>query len=149
MVRASPAVVAVRRRGSIIRRQLAASRPPLHSNVSNVSEYTSVENASVHESTQRRAEWGVYEDRHHYPAQRLTRGPSDRSVLTALALRLSWISVAWAALSRTASLIFGVLDHSLAIVGLGLNLLADLAGSLVLICRFDQGRRRLHRVRKC
>ncbi|MHB8489250.1 MAG: cation transporter [Candidatus Dormibacteria bacterium] len=74
----------------------------------------------------------------------MARAQSDRSVLTALALRLSWLSVAWAALSGTASLTVGVLDHSLAIVGVGLNLLADLSGSLVLIWRFGQERRRLH-----
>ena len=43
------------------------------------------------------------------------------------------MSVAWAAVSGTASLTVGVLDHSLAIVGVGLNLFGDLAGSLVLI----------------
>jgi len=75
----------------------------------------------------------------------MTRAQPDRSVLTALALRLSWFSVAWAALSGTASLTVGVLDHSLAIVGVGLNLLADLTGSLVLIWRFSQERRRWRR----
>jgi divalent metal cation (Fe/Co/Zn/Cd) transporter len=64
----------------------------------------------------------------------------DRSELTALALRLSWLSVGWAALSGTASLAAGVIDHSLAIIGVGLTLVADLAGSSVLIWRFNQER---------
>ncbi|GAC1571678.1 MAG: hypothetical protein NVS3B18_04920 [Candidatus Dormibacteria bacterium] len=75
----------------------------------------------------------------------MARSDADRSMLIGLALRLSWLSVAWGALSGTASLILGVLDHSLAITGVGLNLLADLAASLVLIWRFDQERRRPHR----
>jgi divalent metal cation (Fe/Co/Zn/Cd) transporter len=58
-----------------------------------------------------------------------------------MALRLSWASVAWAAVSGTASLAVGVLDHSLAITGVGLNLLGDLAGSLALIWRFRRERR--------
>jgi divalent metal cation (Fe/Co/Zn/Cd) transporter len=74
----------------------------------------------------------------------MTGAHADRSTLTALALRLSWLSVTWAALSGTASLSLGVLDHSLAISGVGLNLLGDLAGSLTLIWRFRQERRRLH-----
>jgi divalent metal cation (Fe/Co/Zn/Cd) transporter len=65
---------------------------------------------------------------------------ANRSILTALALRLSWASVAWAAVSGTASLAVGVLDHSLAITGVGLNLLGDLAGSLALIWRFRRER---------
>jgi divalent metal cation (Fe/Co/Zn/Cd) transporter len=75
----------------------------------------------------------------------MARSDADRSLLIGVALRLSWLSVAWGALSGTASLILGVLDHSLAITGVGLNLLADLAASLVLIWRFDQERRRPHR----
>jgi divalent metal cation (Fe/Co/Zn/Cd) transporter len=75
----------------------------------------------------------------------MARSDADRSMLIGLALRLSWFSVAWGALSGTASLVLGVLDHSLAITGVGLNLLADLAASLVLIWRFDQERRWPHR----
>lgn len=74
----------------------------------------------------------------------MTRAQADRSALIATALRLSWLSVAWAALSGTASLTLGVLDHSLAITGVGLNLLGDLAGSLALIWRFGYARGRLH-----
>jgi divalent metal cation (Fe/Co/Zn/Cd) transporter len=68
----------------------------------------------------------------------------DRSLLTSLALRLSYLSVAWAALSGGASLAIGVLEHSLAVIGVGLNLLGDLAGSMVLIWRFWHERNRLH-----
>ena len=75
----------------------------------------------------------------------MTHLQSERPGLIALALRLSMLSVAWAALSGTASLTLGVLDHSLAITGVGLNLLGDLAGSLALIWRFDQERRGSHR----
>lgn len=74
----------------------------------------------------------------------MTHTLPDRSVLIALALRLSWLSVAWAVLSGAASLTVGVLDHSLAIVGVGLNLLGDMAGSLVLIWRFGHERKRSH-----
>ena len=56
------------------------------------------------------------------------------------ALRLSWLSVAWAALSGAVSLVIGARDHSLAIIGVGLNLLGDLVGSLALIWRFVQAR---------
>jgi len=75
----------------------------------------------------------------------MTHAQPDRSVLIALALRLSWLSVAWSALSGAASLTVGVLDHSLAIVGVGLNLLGDMAGSLVLIWRFGHERKQSHR----
>jgi divalent metal cation (Fe/Co/Zn/Cd) transporter len=71
----------------------------------------------------------------------VTRPQTDRTALIALALRLSWLSVAWAALSGVASLAFGVIDHSLAITGVGLNLLGDLAGSVALIWRFGRERR--------
>jgi divalent metal cation (Fe/Co/Zn/Cd) transporter len=79
-----------------------------------------------------------------YAAHGMTGAQADRSRLTSLALRLSWLSVAWAALSGAASLTVGVLDHSLAVIGMGLNLLGDLAGSLVLIWRFWHERNRLH-----
>jgi divalent metal cation (Fe/Co/Zn/Cd) transporter len=83
--------------------------------------------------------------RRDYPAKTMTLTERDRSALIALALRLSWLSVAWAVLSGAASLTVGVLDHSLAIVGVGLNLLGDMAWSLVLIWRFTHERKRSHR----
>ncbi len=71
----------------------------------------------------------------------MPRAQADRSALLDLALRLSWASVAWATISGTASLAVGVIDHSLAITGVGLNLLGDLAGSVALIWRFRRERR--------
>jgi divalent metal cation (Fe/Co/Zn/Cd) transporter len=72
----------------------------------------------------------------------MTGARTDRLLLTKLALRLSSLSVAWAALSGAASLTIGALDHSLAVIGVGLNLLGDLAGSLVLTWRFWYERNR-------
>jgi divalent metal cation (Fe/Co/Zn/Cd) transporter len=77
--------------------------------------------------------------RRRYCAE-VPRAQAHRSTLTALALRLSWASVVWATVSGTSSLVIGVLDHSLAIIGVGLNLLGDLAGSLALIWRFRRER---------
>jgi divalent metal cation (Fe/Co/Zn/Cd) transporter len=70
---------------------------------------------------------------------------ADRPALIALALRLSWFSIAWAAVTGTASLAVGLVDHSLAIAGVGLNLFGDLAGSVVLVWRLRMERTRLHR----
>jgi divalent metal cation (Fe/Co/Zn/Cd) transporter len=75
----------------------------------------------------------------------MTSPPVDRVTLIDRALLLSWLSVAWAAVSGAASLLVGALDHSLAIVGVGLTLLGDLAGSTVLIWRFVQARHGTHR----
>jgi divalent metal cation (Fe/Co/Zn/Cd) transporter len=74
----------------------------------------------------------------------MTLVQSNRPALIALAIRLSWLSVAWAALSGAGSIVVGVLDHSLAIVAVGLNLLGDLAGSVVLIWRFTHELKGLH-----
>ena len=62
-------------------------------------------------------------------------------MLVALALRLSWASIACALLLGTASIALGALNHSLAILGVGLNLAGDLSGSAVLIWRFRAERR--------
>jgi divalent metal cation (Fe/Co/Zn/Cd) transporter len=61
---------------------------------------------------------------------------SERSRWLQAALRLSEISVAWGLLSGTASVAIGLRDGSLGVLGLGLNVLADVAGSAVLIWRF-------------
>lgn len=68
----------------------------------------------------------------------------DSSLLVAQAIRLSWLSVLWAVLSGTASVTIGAFDHSVAVIGVGLNLLGDLLGSLALIWRFTQTRRGTH-----
>ena len=52
------------------------------------------------------------------------------------ALWLSVFSVAWGAVSGGVSVTVGVLDGSLGVLGLGLNVLADLMGSAVLTWRF-------------
>ena len=52
------------------------------------------------------------------------------------ALILVTISVIWGALSGGFTLALGLLDGSLAVLGVGLGLLADLSGSAVLIWRF-------------
>jgi divalent metal cation (Fe/Co/Zn/Cd) transporter len=69
----------------------------------------------------------------------------NRAALVAVALRLSWMSVGWAILSGAASVTVGLLDHSLAIVGVGLNLAGDLVGSLALVWRFRHEREQAHR----
>jgi len=61
----------------------------------------------------------------------MTGGQPQRQALIAFALRLSWLSVAWAALSGAASITVGTLNHSLAIVGVGLG------STLVVRRRFD------------
>ena len=68
----------------------------------------------------------------------------DRSALVARAIRLSWLSVVWAVVSGSASVTIGVLDHSVAVTGVGLNLFGDLVGSLVLVWRFTHALRRAH-----
>ena len=52
------------------------------------------------------------------------------------ALWLSAFSVAWGAVSGGVAVAVGVHDGSLGVLGLGLNVLADLVGSAVLIWRF-------------
>jgi divalent metal cation (Fe/Co/Zn/Cd) transporter len=69
------------------------------------------------------------------------RKRDDGSLLIARAIRLSWLSVVWAVVSGTASITIGAVDHSVAVFGVGLNLLGDLVGSLALIWRFVQTRR--------
>jgi divalent metal cation (Fe/Co/Zn/Cd) transporter len=61
---------------------------------------------------------------------------SRRTRLLVAALWLSIVSVAWGAVSGGVSVTVGVLDGSLGVLGLGLNVLADVTGSAVLIWRF-------------
>ena len=61
---------------------------------------------------------------------------SRRTRLLVAALWLSSISVAWGAASGGVAVAVGLSDGSLAVLGLGLNVLADLAGSGVLVWRF-------------
>jgi divalent metal cation (Fe/Co/Zn/Cd) transporter len=51
-------------------------------------------------------------------------------------LRLVWISVGVGVLTGGVSVVAGLRDHSLGVVGVGLGVLADVTGSAVLIWRF-------------
>jgi divalent metal cation (Fe/Co/Zn/Cd) transporter len=64
------------------------------------------------------------------------KNDSRRTRLIVAALWLSSISVVWGALSGGLSVTVGVLDGSLGVLGLGLSVLADVAGSAALIWRF-------------
>lgn len=61
--------------------------------------------------------------------------------LTGTALWLVSVSVAFGVLSGAVSVITGLQDHSLAVFGIGLSVLADVLGSAVLIWRFRVERR--------
>jgi divalent metal cation (Fe/Co/Zn/Cd) transporter len=63
-------------------------------------------------------------------------GERSRPALIDQALRLSYLSVGWGALSGVASVGIGLSRHSLSVVGVGLNVFGDMAGSLMLIRRF-------------
>ena len=68
--------------------------------------------------------------------QRMTSGDGHRPALIQQALRLSYLSVAWGALSGVLSVGIGLSRHSLSVVGVGLNVFGDMAGSLMLVRRF-------------
>jgi cation diffusion facilitator family transporter len=68
------------------------------------------------------------------------QGSRQRMVKTAL--RLVTASVAFGGVSGTVSVIAGLHGHSLAVLAAGLDVLADVAGSAVLIWRFRAERRR-------
>jgi divalent metal cation (Fe/Co/Zn/Cd) transporter len=67
--------------------------------------------------------------------------PLPRSRLLERALLLVTFSVGWGALSGGFALAVGLIDGSLAVLGVGLGVLADLSGSAVLIWRFRAERR--------
>jgi divalent metal cation (Fe/Co/Zn/Cd) transporter len=64
-----------------------------------------------------------------------------RAQLLARALTLSYFSVAWGLIAGAWSVTAGLLAGSLGVLGLGLNVLADVAGSVGLIWRFGVERR--------
>ena len=68
-------------------------------------------------------------------------GP-DRPKLVTTALRLVSVSVAFGILSGAVSVTTGLQDHSLAVLAVGLGVLADVTGSAVLIWRFRAERQR-------
>jgi divalent metal cation (Fe/Co/Zn/Cd) transporter len=59
-----------------------------------------------------------------------------RTRLIVVALWLTSISVVWGTVSGGVSVTVGLLDGSLGVLGLGLNVLADVTGSAVLVWRF-------------
>src|ERR1700733_8997398 len=61
---------------------------------------------------------------------------SARGPLLGRALRLSYFSVAWGLVAGAWAIAAGLLAGSVGVLGLGLNTLADVAGSMGLIWRF-------------
>lgn len=61
--------------------------------------------------------------------------PARQRILT-WALTLEYVSIAWGLISATWSVTAGLLAGSLGVLGLGLNVVADVAGSLGLVWRF-------------
>lgn len=70
-----------------------------------------------------------------WPASR-SGDAGQRSALLSEALHLSYFSVAFGLLAGAVSITAGLLAGSLGVLGLGLNVLADVAGSVGLIWRF-------------
>ena len=66
---------------------------------------------------------------------------APRAELVSAALRLVSVSVAFGVLSGIVSVTAGLRDHSLGVFGAGLGVLADVAGSAILIWRFRAERR--------
>ncbi len=72
-------------------------------------------------------------------------GDSDvdpaRHSLLARALALSYFSIGWGLIAGASAITAGLLAGSLGVLGLGLNVLADVAGSVGLVWRFGVERR--------
>ncbi len=66
----------------------------------------------------------------------MTSLDARRRRLIVAALWLTWISIVWGTVSGAVSVTVGLLDGSLGVLGLGLNVLADVTGSAVLVWRF-------------
>src|SRR5580704_11717219 len=64
-----------------------------------------------------------------------------RRPLLKRALALSYFSVAWGVIAGASAITAGLLAGSLGVLGLGLNVLADVAGSIGLVWRFGVERR--------
>jgi divalent metal cation (Fe/Co/Zn/Cd) transporter len=71
----------------------------------------------------------------------LTSEESVRNRLLVRAVGLSYFSVGWGLLAGTWAVVEGVMAGSLGVLGLGLNVLADVAGSIGLVWRFGVERR--------
>jgi divalent metal cation (Fe/Co/Zn/Cd) transporter len=80
----------------------------------------------------------------HRPARPARHGQleADRSELLLRALYLSLASVCAGALIGAFSVTVGIIEASVSVLGSGLGLLADLAGSVVLVWRFHAERQR-------
>ena len=63
-----------------------------------------------------------------------------RAVGITTALRLSYVSIAWGTLSGATAVAVGIASYSLAVVGIGLNVVCDVVGSVMLVWRFRQER---------
>jgi divalent metal cation (Fe/Co/Zn/Cd) transporter len=70
------------------------------------------------------------------PSSRHSTSATPRARLLAVALWLAWATVLWGTVSGSVSIIAGLLAGSLGVLGLGLNVLADVTGSGVLVWRF-------------
>lgn len=71
-----------------------------------------------------------------------------RTALLERALRLSWLSVGFGLISGSVSVGAGIADHSLGVLAAGLSVLADVAGSVVLIWRFRVERTAPHQAHR-
>jgi hypothetical protein len=60
----------------------------------------------------------------------------ERQRLVARALTLEYLSISWGVASATWSMTAGLLGGSLGVLGLGLDVAADIAGSIGLVWRF-------------
>lgn len=76
------------------------------------------------------------------PAAAPAAAPAARRSPVTTALWLVGLSVGFGLLSGSLSVITGVGDHSLGVFAIGLGVLADVAGSAVLVWRFGAERRR-------
>jgi divalent metal cation (Fe/Co/Zn/Cd) transporter len=70
------------------------------------------------------------------PRHLAAKSEARRTRLLVIALWLTWTTVVWGLLSGSVSIVAGLLDGSLGVLGLGLNVLADVTGSAVLVWRF-------------
>jgi divalent metal cation (Fe/Co/Zn/Cd) transporter len=66
----------------------------------------------------------------------LPENDARRTRLIVVALWLTWTSIVWGTVSGGVSVAVGLVDGSLGVLGLGLNVLADVTGSAVLVWRF-------------
>ena len=65
----------------------------------------------------------------------------SRSSLLSLGIRLSVLTIGWNALVGLAAFVSSIVDGSLSLAGLGLNMLIDTSASAVLVWRFAKERR--------